>query len=155
METNLRLPLQINHIKPSILKYPPFFSPQYQIFIRPTFNSSSNFCSCSSNCVRIAKTGTLKPRINGKIRSSIRRRASEINGELGKVEDIEEEKNVQQVKRAYPYHEIEPKWQKYWDDNKTFRTPDDVDTSKPKFYVLDMFPYPRFVSSSLLIIDIS
>ncbi|KAL0363174.1 UNVERIFIED_CONTAM: Leucine--tRNA ligase, chloroplastic/mitochondrial [Sesamum calycinum] len=28
------------------------------------------------------------------------------------------------------------------EDNKTFRTPDDIDTSKPKFYVLDMFPYP-------------
>ncbi|KAF8087470.1 hypothetical protein N665_0584s0004 [Sinapis alba] len=46
------------------------------------------------------------------------------------------------AKRVYPYHEIEPKWQRYWEDNRTFRTPDDVDTSKPKFYVLDMFPYP-------------
>ncbi|KAJ0250229.1 Leucine--tRNA ligase [Hirschfeldia incana] len=46
------------------------------------------------------------------------------------------------VKRVYPFHEIEPKWQRYWEDNRTFRTPDDVDTSKPKFYVLDMFPYP-------------
>ncbi|KAJ4905737.1 tRNA synthetase class I family protein [Raphanus sativus] len=45
-------------------------------------------------------------------------------------------------KRVYPFHEIEPKWQRYWEDNRTFRTPDDVDTSKPKFYVLDMFPYP-------------
>nr|VDC91623.1 unnamed protein product [Brassica oleracea] len=46
------------------------------------------------------------------------------------------------AKRVYPFHEIEPKWQRYWEDNRTFRTPDDVDTSKPKFYVLDMFPYP-------------
>ncbi|VVB07780.1 unnamed protein product [Arabis nemorensis] len=45
-------------------------------------------------------------------------------------------------KRVYPFHEIEPKWQRYWEKNRTFRTPDDVDTSKPKFYVLDMFPYP-------------
>ncbi|KFK30967.1 hypothetical protein AALP_AA6G050800 [Arabis alpina] len=45
-------------------------------------------------------------------------------------------------KRVYPFHEIEPKWQRYWEENRTFRTPDDVDTSKPKFYVLDMFPYP-------------
>lgn len=41
---------------------------------------------------------------------------------------------------------IEPKWQKYWDENKTFRTPGpgdpDFDPSKPKYYVLDMFPYP-------------
>ncbi|KAJ0641299.1 putative leucine--tRNA ligase [Helianthus annuus] len=45
--------------------------------------------------------------------------------------------------RAYPFHEIEHKWQKFWDQNRTFRTPDDeIDTSKPKYYVLDMFPYP-------------
>ncbi|MEE2757772.1 MAG: leucine--tRNA ligase [Myxococcota bacterium] len=35
---------------------------------------------------------------------------------------------------------IEPKWQAYWDKNKTFRVNDD--TSKPKYYCLDMFPYP-------------
>jgi leucyl-tRNA synthetase len=42
----------------------------------------------------------------------------------------------------YPFSEIEPKWQAFWLKNQTFRTPDDIDTSKPKFYVLDMFPYP-------------
>ncbi len=36
---------------------------------------------------------------------------------------------------------IEPKWQKFWSENKTFKT-DDTDKSKPKYYVLDMFPYP-------------
>ncbi len=35
---------------------------------------------------------------------------------------------------------IEPKWQRYWEHNKTFRTPDASD--KPKLYILDMFPYP-------------
>ena len=35
---------------------------------------------------------------------------------------------------------VEPKWQKYWEDNKTFKT--NFDPSKPKFYALDMFPYP-------------
>lgn len=40
----------------------------------------------------------------------------------------------------YNAQEIEKKWQKYWVDNKTFRT--EIDHSKPKFYVLDMFPYP-------------
>jgi leucyl-tRNA synthetase len=35
---------------------------------------------------------------------------------------------------------IEPKWQDYWERHKTFRTPDHSD--KPKFYILDMFPYP-------------
>jgi len=44
--------------------------------------------------------------------------------------------------QAYPFTEIEKKWQAYWAANKTFRTPDDIDTSKPKYYVLDMFPYP-------------
>ncbi|KAJ6725206.1 LEUCYL-TRNA SYNTHETASE [Salix viminalis] len=60
------------------------------------------------------------------------------------VSEVEEQKDKQQkvVKRAYPFHNIEPKWQNYWEKNQTFRTPDEVDTSKPKFYVLDMFPYP-------------
>ncbi|EFJ50272.1 hypothetical protein VOLCADRAFT_89222 [Volvox carteri f. nagariensis] len=44
--------------------------------------------------------------------------------------------------QAYPFTEIEAKWQAYWEQNQTFHTPDQVDTSKPKYYVLDMFPYP-------------
>lgn len=40
----------------------------------------------------------------------------------------------------YNFKEIEKKWQKFWVDNKTYKV--GVDTSKPKFYVLDMFPYP-------------
>lgn len=36
---------------------------------------------------------------------------------------------------------IEPKWQRFWVENKIFKT-DDTDMSRPKFYVLDMFPYP-------------
>ncbi|MXW14950.1 MAG: leucine--tRNA ligase [Rhodothermaceae bacterium] len=43
---------------------------------------------------------------------------------------------------VYPFREIESQWQAYWESNKTFRTPITVDTSKPKYYVLDMFPYP-------------
>jgi leucyl-tRNA synthetase len=35
---------------------------------------------------------------------------------------------------------IEPRWQRFWEENKTFRTPDDP--AKPKLYILDMFPYP-------------
>ncbi len=42
---------------------------------------------------------------------------------------------------AYKPSRIEPKWQQYWLTNKTFRT-NDTDLSRPKFYVLDMFPYP-------------
>lgn len=41
---------------------------------------------------------------------------------------------------AYPFETIEPKWQQYWQSNKTFKTLDTFD--KPKYYVLDMFPYP-------------
>ena len=41
----------------------------------------------------------------------------------------------------YNHQEIEKKWQKYWDENNTFKT-DVYDFSKPKYYVLDMFPYP-------------
>ncbi|RME75961.1 MAG: leucine--tRNA ligase [Planctomycetota bacterium] len=39
---------------------------------------------------------------------------------------------------------IEPKWQRIWEERKAFRTPDDPEqlASRPKFYVLDMFPYP-------------
>src|SRR6185295_13315471 len=40
----------------------------------------------------------------------------------------------------YRFREIEKKWQTYWSDNKTFRTSDE--TARPKYYVLDMFPYP-------------
>ena len=46
---------------------------------------------------------------------------------------------------GYPFAKIEKEWQSYWEENKTFRTPDDVDTSKPKYYILDMFPYPSGV----------
>ncbi len=44
----------------------------------------------------------------------------------------------------YNHEQIEKKWQKYWEDNKTFKT-DIWDFSKPKFYALDMFPYPSGV----------
>ena len=44
----------------------------------------------------------------------------------------------------YNFRKIEKKWQKYWEDNKTFKT-DVWDFSKPKFYALDMFPYPSGV----------
>ena len=42
---------------------------------------------------------------------------------------------------SYNFREIEQKWQNYWAENKTFFT-DVWDFSKPKFYALDMFPYP-------------
>ena len=42
---------------------------------------------------------------------------------------------------SYDHKQIEKKWQKYWADHKTFKT-DAYDFDKPKYYVLDMFPYP-------------
>lgn len=44
----------------------------------------------------------------------------------------------------YDYQKIEQKWQKYWQEHETFKT-DVWDFSKPKYYVLDMFPYPSGV----------
>ena len=41
----------------------------------------------------------------------------------------------------YDFTAIEKKWQKYWEEHETFKT-DVWDFSKPKFYALDMFPYP-------------
>ena len=40
----------------------------------------------------------------------------------------------------YNFNEIEAKWQKYWYENKTFQA--EINSTKPKYYVLDMFPYP-------------
>ena len=41
---------------------------------------------------------------------------------------------------GYDHHNIEQKWQRYWEGNKTFKTVEVK--SKPKYYILDMFPYP-------------
>ena len=41
---------------------------------------------------------------------------------------------------SYNHIEIEKKWQKFWNENKTFKTKNE--TTKPKFYAMDMFPYP-------------
>jgi leucyl-tRNA synthetase len=51
-------------------------------------------------------------------------------------------KKMQQ--EAYNHKTIEKKWQKYWEEHQTFKT-DVWDFSKPKYYVLDMFPYPSGV----------
>ncbi len=49
-------------------------------------------------------------------------------------------------RKPFPFRDFEPKWQARWEDEKTFRTPGpgdaDFDATKPKYYVLDMFPYP-------------
>ncbi|MEO5716852.1 MAG: leucine--tRNA ligase [Luteolibacter sp.] len=50
------------------------------------------------------------------------------------------------ARKPFPFRDFEPKWQARWETEKTFRTPGpgdaDFNASKPKYYVLDMFPYP-------------
>ena len=42
---------------------------------------------------------------------------------------------------SYDHKSIESRWQKFWSENQTFKS-EDISTNKPKYYVLDMFPYP-------------
>ena len=51
---------------------------------------------------------------------------------------------MSETKKSYPFDQIEPKWQKFWVENKTFKAPDpgEPGSEKPKYYILDMFPYP-------------
>jgi len=53
---------------------------------------------------------------------------------------------MSEKRKPYPFDQFEPKWHSYWAQNKTFRTSgpgeDGFDSSKPKYYILDMFPYP-------------
>ncbi|MFT5852823.1 MAG: leucyl-tRNA synthetase, partial [Verrucomicrobiales bacterium] len=55
-------------------------------------------------------------------------------------------KKMSERRKQYPFDEIEKKWQDRWAEEKTFSTPNPgdpgFDPSKPKFYALDMFPYP-------------
>ncbi len=53
---------------------------------------------------------------------------------------------MSQRRKQFPFHDFEPRWQKHWEADKTFSAanPGDegFDATKPKFYALDMFPYP-------------
>ncbi|MDF1711312.1 MAG: leucine--tRNA ligase [Akkermansiaceae bacterium] len=53
---------------------------------------------------------------------------------------------MSEKRKPYPFDQFEPKWQSHWAENKTYRTPgpgeEGFDASKPKYYILDMFPYP-------------
>ena len=46
---------------------------------------------------------------------------------------------------GYSFIDIEKKWQAYWEEQDTFRTPEEINPNQPKYYVLDMFPYPSGV----------
>ncbi|KAH8493370.1 hypothetical protein H0E87_020196 [Populus deltoides] len=117
---------------PQFLPLSPFYQQRFHLFTQKPQSLKPTKKSCyfsTTACDNSFKGGLFRVQ-KGRIRCS--------------VSEVEEQKEKQQqvVKRAYPFHEIEPKWQSYWEKNQTFRTPDEVDTSKPKFYVLDMFPYP-------------
>ena len=49
-------------------------------------------------------------------------------------------------RRPFPFDQFEPRWQRVWDERQTFHTPNPgepgFDATRPKYYVLDMFPYP-------------
>jgi leucyl-tRNA synthetase len=51
-----------------------------------------------------------------------------------------------ETRKAFPFPDFEPRWQARWEAEKTYRAPNpgdpEFDASKPKFYALDMFPYP-------------
>lgn len=47
---------------------------------------------------------------------------------------------METTEREYPFTEIEKNWQQFWEDNATFAAADNTD--QPKYYLLDMFPYP-------------
>ncbi|KAJ4980861.1 hypothetical protein NE237_031698 [Protea cynaroides] len=96
---------------------------------RPSLRTKSTTTTPFSYCLRIS--------------NSVNSGSSSNHGSTVKEEPVEDEPQKQdRPRRSYPFHEIEPRWQRYWEENHTFRTPDEVDTSKPKFYILDMFPYP-------------
>ena len=44
------------------------------------------------------------------------------------------------MQEKYPFHEIEPRWQQWWDERRVFEC--DTRDPRPKFYCLTMFPYP-------------
>ncbi|KAH0970020.1 hypothetical protein GBA52_022176 [Prunus armeniaca] len=124
-----QLHLQLQALPPPPLHFGSVLFPSHPIQSKRIRNSSFS--------LRLYHNGSKSSvfgRKSGVIRSSV---AEEANGAA-------EPKPKQQVtvKRPYPFHEIELKWQRYWEENQTFRTPDEIDTSKPKYYVLDMFPYP-------------
>ena len=57
-------------------------------------------------------------------------------------------------RKQFPFSEFEPKWQRQWIEGGAFRAKnpgdDGFDATKPKFYILDMFPYPRDRKSTRL-----
>ena len=68
------------------------------------------------------------------------------------IDQLNETEQKMSVNRAYPSMKLSPSGSVFWDEFRTFRTPnDDIDTSKPKYFILNMFPYPRFLIEVTLI----
>ncbi|RZC65753.1 hypothetical protein C5167_009448 [Papaver somniferum] len=126
MQINLVTQMQAHVIIPSslTLNTPFLFFPRN----KPLLATTKNFSNFNLS--------------NGSSRTTFTRKATIKNGSEVSNQEKKEESQNQQLKRAYPFHEIEPNWQSYWEENDTFKTPDEIDTSKPKYYILDMFPYP-------------
>ncbi|MQM13733.1 hypothetical protein Taro_046658 [Colocasia esculenta] len=89
-----------------------------------------------------ARSRCFSPQLRLLRRSSRRSRRIRCGGGVQQQQQEEPAQQRQEQNRTYPFDEIEPRWQRYWEEHRTFRTSDDVDTSRPKFYILDMFPYP-------------
>ena len=101
----------------------------------------SNLCTAATSPCRVLPWCLSKPGA----RSLTLRTQSQHVAKAATVERTNlEEQSTPSQSTAYPFSDIEKKWQKYWIEHKTFRTPDfsELDTSKPKAYILDMFPYP-------------
>lgn len=98
----------------------------------------------SSLLSRFVRPALLGPRPGGSNSRATRWASSQaVDTRVEATQTAASDETVEGKSTAYPFAAIEAKWQAYWEANQTFRTPDEVDTTKPKYYVLDMFPYPR------------
>ncbi|KAI3997095.1 hypothetical protein MKX01_032746 [Papaver californicum] len=128
MQINLAIQMQAHVIIPAsmTLNTPFLFFPQNKSLLR--FRTTKNYSNYNLS--------------NGSSRTTFTRKAKIKNDNEVNNQKQKEEPQHQLLKKAYPFHEIEPNWQSYWEENHTFKTPDEIDTFKPKYYILDMFPYP-------------
>ena len=99
---------------------------------------------------RLVRSGLLGPR-SAAAPVAARRwtTSSAVDTRLESAQTAATDEALEGKSTAYPFAPIEAKWQEYWETNQTFRTPEEIDTSKPKYYVLDMVPYPRCASACI------
>lgn len=108
-------PILIRKIAFDYLHFVPIRVPH---FLNPSSDNCS-FCNCS--IVHFVRVFPARPRFSPR-------------------------KIMSDKRKPFPFDQFESKWQSHWAENKTFRTPgpgdEGFDASKPKYYILDMFPYP-------------